>query len=325
MVPRSNASGKTCTRQARSTYVRTRAPIPILQSCLFTIIQVSVAFLLHHTALVLLSIGNLTIQPPMLDDGRELTPPGFDAPCKAKEDEDYYMNFVTFEVEDRLFRVPTYQFLKESPEFSKECKLSANDRAGNGNPIKLEKVSKKDFRNFLKILYPITFPGMNPSTITVSLSKEEWISVLTLASKWRFVHVRIMAVSMLELRHINLTSIEKICLGRDHSIPSWVIDGFVELVEATTITDFEALRIDCHWYSCYGGDSVSELEVKTSTYNTAYKLFRIRELRIAGELSSAKAKVEEIFKEELDRLRSKEKMFNLNVTRKSKKSKKMEA
>ena len=95
---------------------------------------------------------------------------------------------------------------------------------------------------------------------------------------------------------VPLTSLEKICLGRDLSIPSWVIDGFVGLVQAKTITDIEALEID----SLAGAET------------TAYKLFRIRELRIAGELSSAKTKVEEIFKEELDILRSREETFSLS-------------
>ena len=112
-----------------------------------------------------------------------------------------------------------------------------------------------------------------------------------MASKWRFLRVRELAVFALE-KMATLTSLRKICLGMDYFIPSWVIDGFVGLVEATTITNFEAHIIDR--YAKY----------------TACKLFRIRELRIAGKLSSAKAKVEETFKEELDRLRSKEKMFS---------------
>ena len=99
--------------------------------------------------------------------------------------------------------------------------------------------------------------------------------------------MRALAVSILE-KHTTLTPIAKTCLGRDHSIPSWVIDGFVGLVQATTITDLETLQIDKY------------------DETTSYKLFRIRELRIAGTLSSVRAKVEEIFKEELDRLRSKE-------------------
>ena len=97
---------------------------------------------------------------------------------------------------------------------------------------------------------------------------------------------------MLERPLMNLTSLEKILLGRKYSIPSWVIDGFVGLIEATTITDFQALQVD------------------KSDETTSYKLFRIRELRIAGNLLSARRKVEEIFKVELDRLRSHEKLYS---------------
>jgi hypothetical protein len=131
-----------------------------------------------------------------------------------------------------------------------------------------------------------------------SLSRNGWISVLILASKWRFLHVRARAIVSLKYLRVPLKPSEKIQLGRDQSIPSWVIDGFVELVQATTITDEEALKID------------------SGAETTAYKLFRIRELRlgIAGELlchGSVKTKVKEIFKEELDRLRSTEKIFSI--------------
>ena len=125
------------------------------------------------------------------------------------------------------------------------------------------------------------------------LSRKEWISVLILASKWEFLRVRARAIFVLTyFGAVPLKALEKIRLGRDLSIASWVIDGFVELVlRATTITDEEALLIDI------------------GAATTAYKLFRIREQRIVGELPSAMIKVEEIFKEELDRLRSKEELF----------------
>jgi len=216
------------------------------------------------------------------------------APCQATKDEDYYMCFVTFEVEDCLFRVPSYQFFKESTEFCEIHELLEHvTMADDGNPIKLEMVTQKDFRSLLKVLYPLSLP------VELSLSKEEWISVLTLTSRWRFLRVREIAKIVLDSERLgSLTSVEKICLGRDLSIPSWVIDGFIGLVEATTITDEEALKID------------------SGAVATAYKLFRIREQRIAGELcfALAKTKVEEIFKKELDRLRSTEKMLRNTTT-----------
>jgi len=240
------------------------------------------------------------MQPLLLDDGRE--PSESDATCQATEDEDYYFHLVTFEVEDRLFRVPSYQFFKASRMFSTTYKLSARVTADDGDPIKLEMINQKDFRSFLKVLYPLSLPVMK-----LSLSKEEWISVLTLASSWAFPCVREIAKVALEYLG-SLTSLEKIYVGRGAYIDSWLIDGLVGLVHATTITDEEALKID------------SGLGAQT----TAYKLFRIRELRIAGELISARTKVEETFKEQLDSLRiweelmfgrgTKKKLANLKET-----------
>ena len=140
-----------------------------------------------------------------------------------------------------------------------------------------------------------TFLRFLPTNHRLSLSPDEWVVVLILASQWKFLRVREMAKSALASRYC-LTFLARINLGRVLSIPSWVVSGFVGLVQATTITDKEALEID------------SDAET------TAYKLFRIRELRIAGELSCVETKVEEIFKEELDRLRTKEETFRVSNT-----------
>jgi len=209
--------------------------------------------------------------------------------CEPKEmliDGDYYMKafFVTFEVEGRLFRVPSYHFFKESPDFVEVYKLSLHVTDG-ADPIKLEKVRQVDFRSLLKALYPLSV------SLQLSLSKPEWISVLTLSSEWGFLRLRRMARDEMQRMEL-LTSVEKICLGRELRISSWVMKGFEELVErADTITDDEAIDLDSDFVT------------------TVYKLFRMRELRIAGTLPSARQKVEEIFKEELERTRREEKGF----------------
>ena len=62
---------------------------------------------------------------------------------------------IPFQVEDRLFRVPSYRFIKESPEFSEMYKLVDVQTYDDGNPIKLEMVTQEDFRSLLKVLYPL--------------------------------------------------------------------------------------------------------------------------------------------------------------------------
>jgi hypothetical protein len=64
---------------------------------------------------------------------------------------------ITLQVEDRLFRLPSNLFFKESPEFCEMYKLSAHVQvsAGYGDPIKLEMVTKKEFLCLLETLYPL--------------------------------------------------------------------------------------------------------------------------------------------------------------------------
>ena len=62
---------------------------------------------------------------------------------------------ILLQVEDRLFRVPSYQFFKESPIFSDMYKLSEHVKANDGDPIKMKKITQRDFRSLLKVLYPL--------------------------------------------------------------------------------------------------------------------------------------------------------------------------
>jgi hypothetical protein len=62
---------------------------------------------------------------------------------------------IPFQVENRLFRVPSYLLFNESPDFGETYKLSAHLLADDGDPIKLEMVTQEDFRSLLKVLYPL--------------------------------------------------------------------------------------------------------------------------------------------------------------------------
>ncbi|KDR75510.1 hypothetical protein GALMADRAFT_247952 [Galerina marginata CBS 339.88] len=203
------------------------------------------------------------------------------------QDEDYYLDnrIVIFEVECCLFRVPLYQFFNESPDFSDIHGLSFYP-SNSGDPIRLEGVRQVDFRRLLKLLYPL------PVSLQLSMSKDEWISVLTLSSEWRFLRLRNMAISELQR---SLTSVEKICLGRERHISSWVIEGFGELVHRKDpLTDDEAIDLDANYVT------------------TAYKLFRIRELRISGtRVFSVLKLIQETFKDTLESIMEEERTFGV--------------
>jgi len=108
----------------------------------------------------------------MPQDGRPSTPP-----CSAlQKDNDYFLKdvFVVFQVckrtsfilndlylirqaENVLFRVPTHRFINESKIFAELFSVAEGaDSEGSSecNPIRLQGVRSKDFKNFLKLLYP---------------------------------------------------------------------------------------------------------------------------------------------------------------------------
>jgi hypothetical protein len=107
---------------------------------------------------------------------------------------------------------------------------------------------------------------------------------LKLSTEWRFLNLRELSKSELESRQeLKLTSTEKIILGRKASISSWVIEGYEELISRDeAIDDEEAI----------------EMELLT-----AIRLFRLRELRIKGQLRSGVHILEEQFEYELNDIR----------------------
>ncbi|KIM35303.1 hypothetical protein M413DRAFT_32563 [Hebeloma cylindrosporum] len=224
---------------------------------------------------------------PYLDGASSSSDTG-KATATPTKDEAFFIEsiFIVFEVENRLFRVPSYMFFKESPTFVETFDLPPlfTENHGDGtnpeNPIVLpDDVRCEDFRNLLKALYPRSV------SLRLSLSKAEWISILKLSTKWRFLGLRKLAKSELEAGK-ELSSVEKIILGRDIYDSSWISAGYKELVQKSdTITDDEAIAI--------------ELPI-------AIKLYRIREIKLRQSLTSALRAVEEVFAMELGVILSKE-------------------
>jgi len=167
-------------------------------------------------------------------------------------DEDYFMDTssVVFRVENYLFRVPRYHLVQGSETFADMFQLPQSQGSSEGssaeNPIVLP-VSHVDFRNFLKLVYPRTILRQ------VSLSKNEWLSVLKLSNLWYFWNLRQMALSELEENDFgHLSPLEKIKVGRECFIPDCLLSGYLDFVtryepitdeEATTIGLLAAVRL----------------------------------------------------------------------------------
>jgi len=118
-------------------------------------------------------------------------------------------------------------------------------------------------------------------SLRLTLSKDEWISVLRLATFWYFLKYRQIAISELK-KAGELTLTDKIVYGKEFKIQSWVEEGCSELVKRNhTIDKQEALTIG---------------------YNFTFVLFGIRERHLRGVLASTAvtSAIQESLKEELD-------------------------
>ncbi|RXW23174.1 hypothetical protein EST38_g2707 [Candolleomyces aberdarensis] len=182
----------------------------------------------------------------------------------SKRDDIYFWDMVTFSVEGILFRVPRYQFTNSSQYFAaaylngpSNISLEIEDLAWNdgmseysdeyeaveapngstptaiGTPIDrepqferviaLEDVTAAQFRTFLKLLFPIYY-----TSTTLTLSKLEWFSILTLSTVWHFDHFRALAIH--HLGQVLTDPIELIRVGRDNFVPEWVLRGYEALI-----------------------------------------------------------------------------------------------
>ncbi|KAK7462318.1 hypothetical protein VKT23_007919 [Stygiomarasmius scandens] len=122
--------------------------------------------------------------------------------------------------------------------------------SSDANPIRLEGIKAKEFRYLLKVLYPPV------NARSVSATSEEWKVILKLATFWRFLEIRALAIE-------NLTSCgsmrtrEKIVLGRKYFVAEWVKSGYHDLIkrnEMPTVEDFDMIG-----------------------YATGIRIFRVRE------------------------------------------------
>jgi len=89
------------------------------------------------------------------------------------------------------------------------------------------------------------------------LKKDDWISILRLATRWYFLNIRKIAIKKLET--LSLSHLENIIIGREMKISKRLIEGYIGVVgSSNTISDEAAAVIG---------------------WQTALKLCRLREER----------------------------------------------
>ncbi|KAJ6456078.1 hypothetical protein C8R45DRAFT_1034843 [Mycena sanguinolenta] len=144
-------------------------------------------------------------------------------------DQKYYLESITFKIEDRVFKVPRYHFEHSSEIFATTFTLPVADNAdtegqSDENPVILEGISSVDFRALLTVLYPLDIPQI------LSMPKDEWISVLKLSTQWYFLDARDLAIKQLDERP-DIGSVERILLGRQYDVATWLRMGYNDLAK----------------------------------------------------------------------------------------------
>ncbi|KAF5355477.1 hypothetical protein D9758_006330 [Tetrapyrgos nigripes] len=163
--------------------------------------------------------------------------------CVPTKNKRYYWDTLIFLVEDEYFNIPRYHLEKGSEFFEAIFSLPAGDQLLEGNvdanPIRLDGITTRvDFERFVDLLYPSNNTPWKSSDKT----RDEWVSILKLATLWRFPSIRQAAIE--NLTAMSLDPLTNIALGRKYSVSQWLRGGYKELVmRVSDITLSEAEEI----------------------------------------------------------------------------------
>ncbi|TFK74666.1 hypothetical protein BDN72DRAFT_671661 [Pluteus cervinus] len=150
--------------------------------------------------------------------------------------DDFYFESVVFLVEDNLFKVPRYGF-EQSEVFQEMFTLptpetTQPDGLTDTQPLHLAGILIKDFIPLLRVMYPI-----NPPTVP-KLEKDEWVSVLKLATMWEINSLRNLAIMELEDLTKKKDPAFRLMLSRRYKVHQWFIPAASELVRRAAPIDY---------------------------------------------------------------------------------------
>ncbi|KAH6908548.1 hypothetical protein BKA70DRAFT_1280152 [Coprinopsis sp. MPI-PUGE-AT-0042] len=155
----------------------------------------------------------------------------------------YYVQNVVIGVAGRLFSVPKDALASQSPVF--EGMFDVGDRSGDEGgcdekPIVLEGYKSEEFECLLKILLHRSLEPFPPT-----LSKQEWLSVLKLATIWQMDKVRTIAID--RLSPLDLSPIEKIRYAREYHVSAWFKEGILTIANNFGQYEMEELGNALGW------------------------------------------------------------------------------
>ncbi|PPQ63759.1 hypothetical protein CVT24_004268 [Panaeolus cyanescens] len=99
------------------------------------------------------------------------------------------------------------------------------------DPIFLAEIEPHDFDCLLSVFYPRSFDSLDRSTA-------EWVSILSLSTRWSFADIRQSAVNHLAPRGVT-TAIDKIVLGTKYDVREWLAPAYEEVCLRERALDVE--------------------------------------------------------------------------------------
>ncbi|KAH6894004.1 hypothetical protein BKA70DRAFT_1570743 [Coprinopsis sp. MPI-PUGE-AT-0042] len=207
----------------------------------------------------------------------------------------YFWESITFQVEGVVFQLPKYRFVEDSEVFMEMVTTSEGDGV-----IELD-VTLVEFESFLKAFLPRTSAMYDPEPI---LTKDEWISVLKLSSKWLFNDLRQLAIEHLHFPfphpgywHIT-DPIERICLAKEYNVYDWLLDGYEQVVER--LINFDDPDGEPRTLTTQDGKRIG-MEVALELSGIAIRRMRLAERKVP--LRDTRSDVLDAFKQEFDCVR----------------------
>ncbi|KAG8221239.1 hypothetical protein J3R82DRAFT_1401 [Butyriboletus roseoflavus] len=119
---------------------------------------------------------------------------------------------ICFLVENTIFRLHRHFFERESDYFRERLNPSSEGEDGSPNsPYIIHDVKSDEFAHFVWVWY-------NPQYTFSKQEKQKWLTILRLATLWRFHEIRKLAIRHLE--KLKLEPIEKITTYKQYSVDS---------------------------------------------------------------------------------------------------------
>ncbi|KAI6046289.1 hypothetical protein EDC04DRAFT_3086367 [Pisolithus marmoratus] len=165
------------------------------------------------------------------------------------KDDEYYITLVTFQVEDRLFRVPRHTLEVQSPVFNDMFTFPPPpgvdvEGSSDEHPIVLpDLVTVEDFKRLLRVLLPTSYYGTR-------LSKGDhdgWISVLKLSRMWQMEELHRAALNRLKYSAVRKSAVEKLALALEYEIQHWIVPAVNELArrpQPISVEDTQILGLE---------------------------------------------------------------------------------